>query len=138
MSELEHSARRLLAGRPGEGNSARELAERAAGACATLATYLSRLLGETGVHMILQRSIGMASVKFPWLQSARASSDQPAPAALRLALEHQEPDVISDAFVEVFSTFVALLKRLIGDGLVERLLNEVWPAVFVPAVKDPP
>ena len=133
----ERAARRLLAGQPGDGNSSKHVAERAARACEQLAKHLSRLLGETGVHMLLERSIIAGAARYPWLRPAGGDGKQAKNpcASLRQAMEPQEPGSISDAFVEVMSTFIGLLKRLIGDGLVERLLNEVWPAVFVPAAR---
>ena len=140
MSDLEEAARRVLLGRSGDGTTSKQVAERATQAFDRLAKHLSRLLGETGVHMLLTRSIVLASARFPWLQAAPADREQTENvfSALRLAMEQQESGSITDAFVEVLLTLVDLLKRLIGDGLVERLLNEVWPAVFEPAVKDIP
>ena len=140
-SELGQAARRLLAGKPGEGSSSKEIAARAAQACERLAQHLSRLLGGTGVQMLLERSIARASVEFAWLAAARSGASSVADdgaSALRAAMERQEPQAISDGFVAILSAFVGLLDRLIGKALVERLLHEVWPTVFVPAVKDTP
>lgn len=134
MSEVRQAARRLL-GQPSD--APKQVAERAVQACEQLAKHLSRLLGETGVHMLLDRSIVLASARFPWLRAAPAEQMESL-SALRHAMAQQDSASIADAFVEVLSTFVGLLQRLIGDGLVERLLNELWPAVFVPAVKDTP
>ena len=131
------AARALLLGRPEDGNSAMQVAERAVEACERLVKHLSRLLGETGVQLLLRRSIALASTQFPWLASTGEQPETPS-SALRRAMERQDSAAISDAFAEVLSTFVGLLKRLIGDSLVDRLLNEVWPTVFVPAVKDIP
>ena len=50
--------------------------------------------------------------------------------SLRSAMEPQDPDNVREAFVLLLVTFIGLLERLIGEGLVERLLHEVWPAVF--------
>ncbi|HUS31285.1 MAG TPA: hypothetical protein VMZ53_22395 [Kofleriaceae bacterium] len=112
-SAFERAARRLLAGRPSDSNSAKQVSARAAQSLERLSTHLARILGATGVHMLMERSI--ASSQFPH------------------AMENQNPETITDAFVDVLSSFVGLLKKLIGDGLVERLLHEVWPAIFVPA-----
>lgn len=137
VTNLGQAARKLLAGEPGDGNSSKQDAERAMQACDRLANHLSRLLGETGVQMLFARSLVIASAHHPWLPS---STEQPATAtsALRDAMEQQEPESIAEAFVTILSTLIDLLKRLIGDGLVDRLLNEVWPSVFVHAAKDIP
>ena len=86
--------------------------------------------------MLMKRSITIASAQSPWLAAAATESD--AMTSLRDVMQEQEPAAITDAFVAVLTTLVALLNRLIGEGLVDRLLNEVWPAVFVPAAKDTP
>ena len=139
MNEIGQAARRLLTGQPSEGNSSKQVAERAAHACERLAKHLSRLLGETGVHMLLERSVVLASARFPWLRTTGdVEQTENRCSSLRHAMEQQDPGSITDAFVELLTTFVGLLQRLIGDGLVARLLNEVWPAVFVPAAKDTP
>lgn len=90
--------------------------------------------------MLFQRSIAIAAADFPWLDAVPASAEQPVSAVsgLRDAMTQQEATSIAEAFVTVLSTLVGLLKRLIGDGLVERLLNELWPAIFVHEVKDIP
>lgn len=140
MTEVGKAARRLLAGEPGDGHSSQQVAERAIQAYERLAAHLSRLLGETGVQMLFSRSIAIASARIPWLHAARSSAEPPASArsALRAVMQEQEPESIADAFVAILSALINLLQRLIGDGLVDRLLNEVWPTVFVPEAKDIP
>jgi len=141
MAQISSAATRLLAGRPGDGNSPKQLAERAALACEQLAHHLSRLLGAMAVDMLVQRSVVVASARFPWLAPApsrRPVGDVTAIQAFRATLERQEPALITDGFAAVLEEIVALLARLIGERLVERLLHEVWPTVFVPDVKDPP
>jgi hypothetical protein len=103
-------------------------------ACERFGRHLARLLGDTGVQLLLKRSIVIASEPFSWLTTA-ATQDS-ALAALRVAMEQQDPASITEAFVAVLSAFVGLLERLIGEGLVERLLDEVWPSVFTHPVKD--
>lgn len=93
-----------------------------------------RLIGDTGVQLLFKRSIVLASQQFAWLPLAPTSES--VSTALRNAMEQQDPESITDAFVAVLSTFIGLLERLIGAGLVERLLDEVWPAVFTHGAKD--
>jgi len=131
--EFGRSARTLLAG---ESSSSRDVAERAVQACGRLATHLARLLGDNGVQVLVKRSVVLASGQFPWLAVEPSSSD--ALPALRSAMEQQDRDSIIDAFVGVLTAFVSLLERLIGEGLVERLLEEVWPTVFTHVAKDTP
>jgi hypothetical protein len=138
--EVVAAARRLLASASGEATSI-EVAARAAGASEQLVRHLSRLLGEIGIRTLLDRSVRLASASFPWLASATTStitskgSDAPA-AALRTCLESQAPDVATEAFVLVLSTLVGLLVKLIGAGLVTRVLHELWPAIVSDDVKE--
>jgi hypothetical protein len=138
--EFRNAATTLLAGPPGEGVSSELLADRAARAFDRLAKHLSRLLGQAGVQMLFARSVVIASAQLPWLRVAPSGTEQRENAALALrpVLENQAPEVIAKAFVEILSTFVGLLKRLIGDGLVDSLLDEVWPSVFAHEAKDIP
>lgn len=133
IQDFERAASTLLAG---EGASSAHLAERAAYACEALSTHLSRLLGETGVRLMFKRSLLGATHRFPWLSVASRSDFSSS--SLRDVLAQQPPAEITEAFVAVMSAFVALLERLIGGGLVERLLDEVWPGVFTHAAKDTP
>lgn len=129
--EFGQAARQLL-----DNGTSEQLAERASQACQRLAKHLSALLGETGVELLLKRSLVLAGAQFPWL--VEGASDGDATSQLRGALAQRDAGSLVDAFVAVLSTFVGLLERLIGAGLVDRLIAEVWPAVFVHVAKDAP
>jgi hypothetical protein len=129
--DFGQAARQLL-----DNGTSEQLAERASQACQRLAKHLSALLGETGVELLLKRSLVLASAQFPWLVAGSSHGD--ATSQLRGALAPRDAESLVDAFVAVLSTFVGLLERLIGAGLVDRLLAEVWPAVFVQVAKDAP
>jgi hypothetical protein len=140
VTEIREGARRLVAVEPGAGDSSKHVAERATQACEQLADHMSRLLGETGVQMLFSRSVTIASAQIAWLRGLASTTGQPTTtfSALRAAMDQQPPESITEAFVAILSTLVGLLKRLIGDGLVDRLLSEVWPSVFVDEAKDTP
>lgn len=129
MSNLADAVRRLLAAQPGEGTSAKDVADRAMRAWERLARHMARLVGDTGVETLWKRSVALAIPQVPWLSSG---------GTLREAMEQQAPDDATEGFVAVLSTFLGLLKRLIGEGLVDRLLVECWPAIFSHAVKETP
>jgi len=131
--ELADAVGKLLAAEPGE-SSSNELAERATRACEQLARHFSRLVGNNGIRTLFDRCLIKAGAQFPWLAQAKSvpgGASDDAWSALRTALEHQDPDTAREAFVHLLVTFIGLLERLIGEGLVERLLHEVWPAVFL-------
>jgi hypothetical protein len=132
--DFKKSARELLANLASDGTTV-QLAACASEACERLTAHLARLLGETGVRLLMKRSIAIASGRLPWLASASASEDL---SVLRRAMEPQDAAAISDAFVAILTELVALLERLIGAPLVARLLDEVWPSVFTETEKDTP
>jgi len=135
--DLEHVAPRLVLG-PDEQPPPTEVASRAVEACERLVHHLSRLLGDTSVAMLFERSIVLASRKLPWLRAAAHDRSVQDRTTLREVLERQDSASIVAAFVAILSALIGLLERLIGEGLVARLLNEVWPTVFVSPAKDVP
>ena len=129
--ELAEAVRKFLAGGSG-GSSADEIADRATHAFEQL-SGLSKYLGNTGIRTLFDRGLVLASAQFPWLVNARSTpngASEDGWASLHGALEHQDPDSAREASVHLLLTFIGLLERLIGERLVERLLHEVWPAVF--------
>lgn len=137
--ELAEAVRKLLAGPPGEDSSSKLVASRAIQACEQFSQHLAKLLGEKGVQTLFDRSVVLASKQFAWLATARANpggAEGSTFALLGTLLEQQDLETSTEAFVAILSTFLGLLGRFIGDGLVERLLDEVWPSVFPHAVKE--
>jgi hypothetical protein len=132
--DFGHAARLIIVGEPGDASNA--VAERAAQACERFTNHLARLLGSTGAQLLLRRSVVLATAQFPWLSVAQAPGDTVS--ALRTAMEQQDPESITEAFVAVLTALVGLLERLIGEGLVARQLNDVWPTVFPHLAKDTP
>ena len=132
--DFGNAARRLLAGEPGD--SSKQVAERAAQACERFTHHLARLLSQTGAQLLLRRSVVLASAQFQWLAAALTPGDTVS--GLRTAMAQQDPESITEAFAAVLSAFVGLLERLIGEGLVARQLDDVWPTVFTHPAKDLP
>jgi hypothetical protein len=131
--DLAAVAKRLVAG-----DSSSHVAASVVRACEQLTSHLARLVGEIGSRTLLARSVFLTSARFPWLAntiSVTASAGEPW-AALGAAMELQEPDTASEAFAGLLSTFIDLLERLIGEGLVTRLLMEVWPEGFSHTAKE--
>jgi hypothetical protein len=134
-ADLAGVARKLVAG-----GAPDRVAAHAVQQCEQLSLHLARLIGEIGTRTLLARSAVVTSARYPWLASAiprTASADSPW-AALRAALESQDPHTASEAFVDLLTTFIELLGRLIGDALVASVLLEVWPELFPPTAKGAP
>ena len=137
--ELAEAVRKLLAGPPGEDSSPKQVASRAIQACEQLSQHLAKLLGEKGVQALFDRSVVLASKQFAWLVTAKANPDGSMGSTFALLgtlLEQQDLETATEAFVAILSTFLDLLGRFIGERLVDRLLDEVWPSVFPHAVKE--
>ena len=132
--DFGQAARRLIAGQPDDGSN--QVAARASQECARFTNHLARLVGYTGAQLLLRRSLVLAGPQVPWLAAALSPADTVS--ALREAMEQQEPESITEAFVAVLSALVGLLERLIGEGLVARQLYDVWPTVFTYPAKDIP
>lgn len=127
--------RRLVAA-----DSATHVAADAVQACEQLSQHLARIIGEIGVRTLLARSATLTSGRFPWLAGAipRTASAGLPWAALRVAMESQDPQTAREAFGDLLATFIELLGRLIGHALVARLLHELWPELFPSPTKAPP
>jgi len=125
--ELAAAVRKLVTG-----DSPTHVAANAVQTCEQLSQHLARIIGEMGVRTLLARSAVLSS-RFPWLASAilrTASADSPW-IALKAAMDAQDPQTASEAFVNLLTTFIELLGRLIGDALVARLLQNLWPELFL-------
>ena len=88
--------------------------------------------------MLFERSLRLANNHVPWLRVPKRESAAQGRAELQSALARQDTAAIVAAFVAILSELIGILERLIGPGLVARLLHEVWPTVFMPESKDAP
>lgn len=130
-------AKQLLAS-AGDDATPSKLAAHAVQTLEHVTHHLSQLVGEAGVRAVFARSAALSSATHPWLAKTIpivAPTDSPW-GALRVAMEQQDPRAIRDGFIALLSTFFELLGRLIGEGLVQRLLHDVWPDVVPQAVKE--
>lgn len=126
MTDVQLVATRRLV--EGAGGDVEAIAARAARACEQLAHHLARLVGELGIRTLVDRALHLAAARYSFLAPAIVAADPYA--GLQAALVIQPADTAIEAFVLVIVTFVGLLERMIGRGLVTRLLHEVWPAEF--------
>ncbi len=130
--DVARVARQLVASAPDAGDAA-SIAAHAAAICALLSQHLARLVGELGTRTLFTRSLSLASSAFPCVKGASTSGIESPFEALRRCLEQEQPQAATDAALHVFLTFIQLLERFIGAGLVASLLHEVWPTMFIAA-----
>lgn len=121
-------ARRALAAEAGDPRSSEDAAEGARRICEKLTAHLSRLVGQAGILTLLSRSLTLTRATFPWIASVGATSDDSRWQPLEVCLAAQEKDTAIEALTLFLVLFIDLLCRLMGDSLVARLLQEIWPA----------
>jgi hypothetical protein len=122
-------AKRVVAAEVGDPSSAEQMATAATRICEKLSQYLTRIVGQSGILTLLDRSLTLARASFPWLPSVGARSDGSPWAPLHACLAAQDAATAHEAFTTFLASFIALFGRLIGDALVARLLHEIWPGV---------
>lgn len=99
---------------------------------------LSPILGVRGVAALLQRSLHLARLQYPWLADPLAGEDFVDVPALHASLTQQDQASTLAAVDDVLLSFHALLTSLIGAPLIERLFESVWtPPPSGSAVQEP-
>ena len=133
--EVASAARALLATGYDVSDS-RLIAAHAATVCQLLSKHVARLVGDLGMRALFERSLYIASASFDCLRSMTTDQQDGPYEALRVCLEREAPEAALAAAGHVFTTFIELLERFIGERLVANLLQEVWPDVFADEVKE--
>jgi hypothetical protein len=113
-----------------------KVAAHAAALCQQLSKHVARLVGDLGMRALFERSLYLAGASFAALRGTAIGQVEGPYEALRVCLERESPEQGLAAAAHVLTTFIGLLERFIGEGLVAQLLNEVWPAAFPTVVKE--
>ncbi len=103
---------------------------------AKLGRHFSRLLGEHGTQVLLDRGVVLAARTYPWLSAARSTAEADAADTLRASLEHRDASEAANALVQVVGELISLLQRCIGNLLVGRLLAELWDTTDHSGIKE--
>jgi hypothetical protein len=140
--EFADVARQLLAKELGTGPAAStaEVAEAAVRLWEKLGKHFAMLVGEMGVRTLLDRSLVLTAVQYPWLAGSTGVSrvaPLKQPWIPPSAILHAEDAAAATQGVEsLIATFLGLVGRFIGQRLVVRLLREVWPELFAEETKE--
>lgn len=105
-------------------------------ACEKLSLHFARIIGETGIRALLDRSLALSRSEFPWLPAVEGASLEARWTQLAAALAGQPPRAASEASALVLRTLAGLLGRFIGVELTLRLLEERWPEETPPGSKE--
>lgn len=129
--------RRTLRQRAGDSPDALAVARAASEVWVLMASRLIPVIGDNGVDAILDRSLRLTGVVFPWLADSGEEVGHAAfPARIVELMAGREPMVASQASSSLLITFTELLATLIGNSLTRRLLAPVWAAVPGAAEQD--
>lgn len=120
-------ARALVEHEVGDRRTAQAVAAGAVSACEKLCLHLARIVGETGIRALFDRSLTLSRSEFPWLPAAGGASFAARWTELASALAGQPPAAALEAAVSVVATLIGLVGRFVGDDLTSRLLLELWP-----------
>jgi hypothetical protein len=91
-----------------------------------ISAQLAPVIGARGVDVLLDRSLHLTSVSFPWLTSGAEHGRTLVLGDIKTCLGRQEAAAAAAASCELVSAFCELLATLIGDSLTDRLLGPVW------------
>jgi hypothetical protein len=115
-------AQHLLAREAGAGNSAEANAAVAFRVAEKLRRPLSTLVGATGFHALLARALVLTKAQVPGLDALQVAPDGSLD-GLGVVPDHRA----SEAGAALIAQILALLAVFIGEDLMLRLLDDVWP-----------
>jgi hypothetical protein len=131
--QLRDLTRRLFAYQITRSPGPADLAEVMEGLCQQLRQRLDPLIGDGGFTALLKRAVKLANQEFAWLQPDSIGDDPGCSLkALADAAARGRSGKEARASLElVFANVVWLLVTFIGEDLVLRLAQEIWPEVAI-------
>ena len=105
---------------------ATSVADAAGAAFAAFCAELAALVGQRGVRSLYERSVHLASLRYPWLELLSSDPTDELSVDLQRRLAERSDDEASAASQALMTEFTALLASLIGDALTERLMRAAW------------
>ncbi len=124
-----------------DGGRAEEVAARAVTVWRAIDAVLAPIIGHGGVAALFERSLHLACTPHPALVCANDAAASPGDfSALQTALAGFSSADAASANGELLRAFDGLLTGLIGQPLVDRLLQPVWDTLHSgdPAKDDAP
>lgn len=118
----------MVAAEVGNPGSAKDVAAGAKRICEKLTEHLARLVGQGGIMTLLARSLTLTRATFPWMASVGGAAEDSRWQPFETCLAAQDEATALAALKHFLALFISLLGRLMGESLVVRLLQEIWPA----------
>lgn len=116
-----------LADRVGDSPDAEAVADAVLEIWHKISARLSPVIGVRGTNTLFAYTLHMTSKTYPWLAiSENTETNSTELPEIKTRLANSEPDAALAASHALLGTFVKLLSNMIGEQLVERLLEPVW------------
>ncbi len=96
---------------------------------------LSTLLGAAGFRALLARALHLATAEVPELSAVELKTDGSL-GGLSKVLRHSHGTQMAKGEVVLITELLALLDTFIGEALMLRLVQDVWPKATVVALKE--
>ncbi len=96
---------------------------------------LSTLLGAAGFRALLARALHLAKAKVPELSAVEVKSDGSL-AGLSKVSRHSRSTPMAKGEVMLITELLALLDTYIGEALMLRLVQDVWPKATLDALEE--
>lgn len=125
-SSQSDTAAAFLAEAIAAGASSDQVADLIAAACNGIGVSLTPIVGVRGVAALFRRSLHLAGLDPAGVAAAGVLPQALDVEALRTALAQRSSADAAAAGLLLLKTFHALLAKLIGASLTERLLRPVW------------
>lgn len=126
---IHQVARWLLDTPPADSASAEPMLVAAEAAYAHLRVRLVVSLGELGFEALWARAIQLAVRR---ITPPAPMPPAPHPVALRALMSRCDPDQMAALLLDVFASFFHVLATFIGEPLMFRIIDELWPAFRAP------
>lgn len=122
--------RRTMAHRTGGVQNASAVAEATTRTFHQVSSILAPVIGTMGVYVLFRRSLHLTSKVSSWLLIAENQDDTAALlASLNACLKERDADEAAEVSCTIVVNFTELLTSLIGESLVDRLLDQVWASL---------
>ena len=95
-----------------------------------LRPQLATLMGNIGFRAMLSRTLALANAEFPWLRAVHVKAEGSLEGLDELGAQ-LDPDQIVEGCAALLAHLLELLAAFIGETLMLRLLQEVWPNLSV-------
>ncbi|MBA3395219.1 MAG: hypothetical protein H0T89_21405 [Deltaproteobacteria bacterium] len=96
---------------------------------------LSTLLGGAGFRALLARALHLAKGRAPELSAVEVKTDGSL-AGLSKVLRHSRSTPMANGEVMLITELLVLLDTYIGEALMLRLVQDVWPKATLGALKE--